>query len=274
MAVLLQDAMGQIAVAQQFDGAVEVLFQPLARDARVGVVVERFVDAGDGLHLLEHGADVVADEDDGAVAVDFGQQFVEAGFEAAVQIGGGLVEDDHFGVGDDGASQQGALQLSAAQGADGLLLHAFQSHAGDDAGGSLALVGAVACAEALAAAQAGEDDLLDGDGELAVDAGILGQVTDGERRVAVRRALRMEGNSAALGFQQAEDAADERRLSASVGTDDAQEVTVVDGEVDVAQDGASVVSGIEVLYFDERLHDYQLSIINSRTVFSISASQS
>ncbi len=255
MAVLLQDAVGQIAVTQQFDGTVEVLFQPLARDARVGVVVQCFVDAGDGLHLLEHGADVVADEDDGAVAVDFGQQLVEAGFEAAVQIGGGLVEDDHFGVGDDGASQQGTLQLSAAQGADGLLLHAFQSHAGDDAGGSLALVGAVACAEALAAAQSGEDDLLDGDGELAVDAGILGQVTDGERRVAVRRALRMEGNSAALGFQQAEDTTDERRLSASVGTDDAQEVTVVDGEVYVAQDGASVVSGVEVLYFDESLHN-------------------
>ena len=253
MAVLLQDAMGQIAVAQQLDGTVEVLFQPLARDARVGVVVERFVDAGDGLHLLEHGADVVADEDDGAVAVDFGQQFVEAGFEAAVQIGGGLVEDDHFGVGDDGASQQGTLQLSAAQGADGLLLHAFQSHAGDDAGGSLAFLGAVACAEALAAAQAGENDLLDGDGELAVDAGILGQVTDGKGSLFVL--LRMEGNSAALGFQQAEDAADECRLSASVGTDDAQEVTVVDGEVDVAQDGASVVSGVEVLYFDESLHN-------------------
>ena len=166
------------------------------------------------------------------------------------------------------------MQLSAAQGADGFLLHAFQPHAGDDTGGSLAFLGAVACAEALAAAQAGENDLLDGDGELAVDTGILGQVTDGERRVAVRRALRMEGNSAALGFQQAEDATDECRFSASVGTDDAQEVTVVDGEVDVAQDGASVVSGVEVLYFDERLHDYQFSIINSLTVFSISASQS
>ena len=69
--MFLQDAMGQVAVSQQLDGAVEVLLQPLACDACVGVVVQCFVDAGDGFYLLEHGADVVADEDDGAVAVDF-----------------------------------------------------------------------------------------------------------------------------------------------------------------------------------------------------------
>ena len=252
--VLAQDAVGQVAMAQQLDGTVEVLLQPLARDARVGVVVQRLVDAGDGLHLLEHGADVVAHEDDGTVAVDFGQQLVEACFEAAVQVGGRFVEDDDLGVGDDGPSQQGALQLSAAQGADGLLLHSLQPHAGDDLGGLGALVGSEACAEALAAAEAREDDFLDGDGKLTVDGCVLGQVADGKRRLSVGRALRMEGDGAALRLQQAEDALDECGLTTSVGADDSQKVAVVDGEVYVAQHGAAVVAGVEVLYFDERGH--------------------
>lgn len=79
--MLSQHPMGECAVSQQFDGAVEVTFQPLvgvvgvrARPGFAGwVVVERFVDAGNGLDLLQHRADVVANEDDGALFIDFGQ---------------------------------------------------------------------------------------------------------------------------------------------------------------------------------------------------------
>ena len=70
----------------------------------------------------------------------------------------------------------------------------------------------------------------------------------------VRWALRVEGDSATLWLQQAKNALDEFGLSTSVGADDAQEVAVVDSEVRVAQDGAAVLSGAEVGYFDEWLH--------------------
>ena len=73
MVMFTENAVWQRAVSQQFDGAVEVLFQPFCRDARVGVVVQCFVDTGDGLYLLQYGADVMADEDDGAFLVYFSQ---------------------------------------------------------------------------------------------------------------------------------------------------------------------------------------------------------
>ncbi len=83
------------------------------------MIIQCLVYAGYGLHLLQHGAYVVADEDDGAVVVNLCQKFVKAGFEALVDVGAGFVEDYQLGVGDDGASQQGALQLSATQCTDG-----------------------------------------------------------------------------------------------------------------------------------------------------------
>lgn len=62
MLVVPQDAMGQRAVSQQLYRTVEVLLEPFARDAfGRGVVVQRFVDAGYGLDLLQDGTDVVAD---------------------------------------------------------------------------------------------------------------------------------------------------------------------------------------------------------------------
>lgn len=174
--MLPQYPVRQRAVPQEFDGAVEVAFEPLSGDARVGVVVQRLVDAGDGLHLLQHGADVVADEDDGAFLVDFRQQLVETGFETLVDVGAGLVEDDDFGVGDNGTSQQGTLQLPAAQGTDGARFQAFQPHAGDDLACLLPMRFREARGERLLAAEPRQDDLFDGDGELAVDAAVLRQI--------------------------------------------------------------------------------------------------
>ncbi len=56
------------------------------------MVVEGFVDAGNGLDLLQHRADVVADENNGAILVYLCQQFVEAGFETLVDVCAGLAE--------------------------------------------------------------------------------------------------------------------------------------------------------------------------------------
>lgn len=72
MCVFAQDAVGQCAVSQQFDRAVEVSLQPFGSDARVGVIIQCFVHAGNGFDLLKHGTDIVADQNNGAVFVDFG----------------------------------------------------------------------------------------------------------------------------------------------------------------------------------------------------------
>ena len=94
------------------------------------MVVQGFVDAGNGLDLLQHRADVVADENNGAILVYLCQQFVEAGFETLVDVCAGFVENHHLRVGDDGTAQEGTLQLSAAQSADGTLLHRLPAPCG------------------------------------------------------------------------------------------------------------------------------------------------
>ena len=66
----------QCSMSQQFYGAVEVAFQPFAGNAGIGVVVQCFVDTGNGFHLLQYRTYVVADEYDGAILVDFCQQLV------------------------------------------------------------------------------------------------------------------------------------------------------------------------------------------------------
>ena len=132
MMMFTENAVWQRAVSQQFDRAVEVSFQPFCGDARVRVVIQCLVDAGNGFHLLQYSADVVTDKDDGAFFVNLRQQFVEPGFEAFVDIRAGFVKNQYRRVGDDGTSQQCALQLPAAKLPDGTVFESFESHAGDD----------------------------------------------------------------------------------------------------------------------------------------------
>ena len=118
------------------------------------MVIQRFVDSSDGLDLLQYRTDVMADEDDGAFFIDFCQQFVEAGFKTLVDVCAGFIKNHDLRVGDDGTSQQGALQLSAAQGTYGALFHAFQSHAGYHMAGFLPVPGIEARSKRLLAAEA------------------------------------------------------------------------------------------------------------------------
>ena len=69
------------------------------------MIIQCLVYAGYGLHLLQHGAYVVTDQDDCAVMVNLCQKFVKAGFEALVNVGAGFVENYQFGIGDDGTPQ-------------------------------------------------------------------------------------------------------------------------------------------------------------------------
>ena len=72
-----QDSVGQIPVAEQFDGASEMLFQPFGGYFRIGMIIQRFVDARYGFYILQHSAYVMAYQDDGPFLVDFFQQGVE-----------------------------------------------------------------------------------------------------------------------------------------------------------------------------------------------------
>ena len=108
------------------------------------MVIQCLVDAGDGFHLLQYSADVVTDKDDGAFFVNLRQQFVEPGFEAFVDIRAGFVKNQYRRVGDDGTSQQCALQLPAAKLSDGTVFESFESHAGDDMLAFFSLLGSEA----------------------------------------------------------------------------------------------------------------------------------
>ena len=56
------------------------------------MIVQCLVHAGDGLHLLQHGTDIVADKDDGTIAVDLCQKLIKPGFKTLVDVGTWLVE--------------------------------------------------------------------------------------------------------------------------------------------------------------------------------------
>ena len=111
---------------------------------------------GDMLHVVEHFGYIVTDDDDGAFLVNLLQHFVHLLLESAVDVGVGLIEDYHIGLGYDGTSQEHSLQLSAAQGSDVAVFEFHQLHAFQGVEHLLVLRLAVSGKEALGLAEAGE----------------------------------------------------------------------------------------------------------------------
>ena len=64
-------------------------------------------------------AELVADEDDGGVGGEVLHDGVDLLLEVAVEVAEGFVEDEEGGAAYEGASEEGALELSAREGADG-----------------------------------------------------------------------------------------------------------------------------------------------------------
>ena len=91
-----------------------MFFQPFGGDFSVRMIVQGAVYAGDGLYILEYGADVVADQHDGAFTVDVFQQGIEFGFKPLVDVCIGFIQDNQLRARYDGPSQQSPLELSAA----------------------------------------------------------------------------------------------------------------------------------------------------------------
>lgn len=238
MTMLAQHPVRQCAVPQQLDRAVEVPFQPFGVDACGRVIVQCFVHAGDVLYLLQHRPDVMADEDDGAVAVDLRQQLVEAGFEALVDVGARLVENKQLRVADDGSSQQGALQLSAAQLSDGPVFKSLESHAVDHLSGFLAVTVIETAGQRLLGAESREDYLENRDGEGAVDRVVL-------REIARREWFVIFDDFSSCGAKQSQNAFDKSCLASAVGPDDTEEIVLVDLQIDIVEHRASVIGGGE-----------------------------
>ena len=75
-----------------------MLFQPFGGYFRIGMIIQRFVDARYGFYILQHSAYVMAYQDDGPFLVDFFQQGVEFGFKPFVNVGIGFVQNDNLGI--------------------------------------------------------------------------------------------------------------------------------------------------------------------------------
>ena len=73
--------------------------------------VDMTMDADHGTNEARHEAEIVGHEDDRDLTVELLQQLEEVLLHLLVESGGRLVQEQEFGVGDEGASEQDALSL-------------------------------------------------------------------------------------------------------------------------------------------------------------------
>ena len=127
--------------------------------------------------FVKGGLDIVGDgEDRAAVFVEGADAGVHFARRVWVKTRDRLVEDEHFIGGAQGAGEENALLLTARE---GIVRPVAQGQDIEPAHGVLrarlsGLSVAEAEPEALAHEVAGEDDLPDGGGEIALDLGLLG----------------------------------------------------------------------------------------------------
>ena len=91
------------------------------------VDVEVVVEAEDALDFAGDGEDIVGDEHDGHALAEFSEGFVEGGLDALVDIGGGFVEEEELGFGDEGAGDEDALALAAGEVGEGFVGDVFEA---------------------------------------------------------------------------------------------------------------------------------------------------
>ena len=75
-----------------------MLFQPFGGYFRIGMIIQRFVDARYGFYILQHSAYIMAYQDDGPFLVGFFQQGVDFGFKPFVNVGIGFVKNDNLRI--------------------------------------------------------------------------------------------------------------------------------------------------------------------------------
>ena len=205
------------------------------------VIMQVMVYAGDVLHVVEHFGYIVAHDDDGAFLVDLFQHLVHLLLESAVDVGVGLIEDYHIGLGYDGACQEHSLQLSATQGCDVAVFEFHQLHAFQGVEHLLVLRLGVSGKEALGLAEAGEHYFVYGDGELLVEGVVLWEIA--HRNFLYFLPIFIISDIAFRGFHESQYEAHEGSLATTVWSDDAKIIVLIDGEIDVIEYLLSVVSG-------------------------------
>ena len=221
-----------------------MFFQPFRRNVCVGTVMKGPVHTGDAFGVPHDGADVVADQDDGAFAVDLFQQGIQSLGEEPVDVGVRLVKDKHLRIRDQGTAQQCALHLAAAQLSDGAPFQSFQSHADNGAAYLFMLFRGERAEQWLLPVEARQYGLVDGDGEFPVDGAVLRQVADADPVCPF--SLAEEHDFSGHGFQQPQHHLDQRGLSPAVRSDDADEVVRIYLEADIPEHGFPFVSARKV----------------------------
>ena len=197
--------------------------------------------AGDVLHVVEHFGYIVAHDDDGAFLVNLLQHLIHLLLESAVDVGVGLIEDYHIGLGYDGACQEHSLQLSAAQGCDVAVFELHQLHAFQGVEHLLVLRLAISGKEALGLAEAGEHYFVYGDGKLLVEGVVLWEIA--HRNLLYFLPIFIISDISLRGFHESQYEAHEGSLTTTVWSDDAKIIVLIDGEIDVIEHLLSVISG-------------------------------
>ena len=228
---LLEDAVAQLEVARGADIA-------RVRD----VDVDDLLDAGgagveddDAVGELDGFVDVVGDEDDGlALGVPDAEEFAahdEAG--DGVEGAEGLVEEEHVGVDGEGAGDFEALLHAAGELVGVGLFEAFEADHFYVIRDAFVSFGAREFEEAEA------DVALHG--EPGEDAALLED--EDAASVGAGDGFVVDADGSAGGGEEAGHGVEEGRFAAAGGADEADELAVVDGEVDVGEDrGAFAVA--------------------------------
>ena len=166
--------------------------------------------------------------------------------------GEGFVQQNHRAVLQQGAGEEGALELPGGEAPDRALLEARQPHGLQGLGRGRAHRRADAAEDADPAPVAKLDHVEDRDRKAAIDVGLLRQVGD------LGAPDRAEIDAAGERPQQPDDGLQQRGLAGTVGADDGGERARAEAAADVMDRGMAVIAEGEIIEADGGgAHDHQ-----------------
>ncbi len=244
-----------------FEDGVEVALEDAEKDIlgqalRAVVVVQRAIEARHAVAGRDDAAEIVRDDDEGEAEalLEVVEQADEPFLAGLVDAGGGLIEEQEPGFGDQGAGDEDALLLAAGQAPDGLLREGQHIDGLEGCADGGAVGFAEGAEEGFASDQAELDDLADGDGERPVDGMALRDVADeGAVGAGLVGGAAEDFDGAGIGLQDAQHELQQCGLAAPVGADDAQRRTGLHVEGDARKSGAAVVGEGDVMDADDIL---------------------
>src|SRR5712692_2762991 len=220
------------------------------------------VETGELGHFLGHHTDVVADQDEGDLALAI--KVVEEGIEGSLRLGihaaRRLIQDEQLGVGDEGARDEHALLLPRRQRTDPrarVRLHADPGQHLLDAA-PLRFPGPLE--EPEYRDEPARHHLLDGDGQGRVEGGLLRHVAEPAPFTKGPGRLAEEPDRAFRRRKETQHHAQEGGLARAIGPDDAEKVAGLHGEVDAVEYTHRTVVDGHALELDEGAHQIWLRL--------------